>query len=302
MKEKQQKEILSFGSCILPAFKLLRKNDPLRMAGATAFFTTFALPPIVFVLAQLFGLFFTPQMIGRGLIENLSNNLGTAGAEQIRDVIRSIRTFNQSWYVIVLGFAFLIFVATTLFMVIKNSLNQIWNVTIKEKPGILFYLSTRLRSFAVILLVGILFFANLFFKSIETMGGNYLEKLNKGSSIYFTIIFSELSSVIIVAVWFSILFKYLADGRPGWRGAIVGGVLTAILFTGGRVLLRSLLLNSNIGLLYGASGSLVLVLLFVFYTSFIMYYGACFISVYSQKKGWGLGQDKEAYEVKQVAG
>ena len=76
---------------------LLRKNDPMRMAGATAFFTTFALPPIVFILSQLFGLFIGRGNMGRGLIENISNTLGKEGAEQVRQVVRSISGFSDSW-------------------------------------------------------------------------------------------------------------------------------------------------------------------------------------------------------------
>ena len=100
-------EVHIFFSSLLPSFRLLRRNDPLRLAGATAFFTTFALPPIVFLLAQLFGLFLSPRMVGRGLIENLSENLGEEGASQVREVIKSIRGFDDSWYVIVFGFLFL---------------------------------------------------------------------------------------------------------------------------------------------------------------------------------------------------
>ncbi|MEP7164283.1 MAG: YihY/virulence factor BrkB family protein [Ferruginibacter sp.] len=299
--QAKRNELFLLSSSIIPALVLLRKNDPLRMAGATAFFTTFALPPIVFILAQLFGLFFSPKIVGRGLIQNLSNNLGNDGAQQVRQVITSIRGFNNSWYVIALGSLFLVFVATTLFIVIKNSLNQIWQVSVIEKTGIAFKVGTRLRSFAVILLVGILFFANLFFKSIETIGGNYLEDHFKAGSIYFKLIFSEISSVLIVAAWFIILFRFLADGRPTWKAAIIGGFLTGILFTAGRFLLRTLLIRGNVSLLYGTSGSLVLVLLFVFYTSFIMYYGVCFIAVYSEKKQWPLRHDEHAYNIKTVA-
>ncbi|RZJ79954.1 MAG: hypothetical protein EOO20_26410 [Chryseobacterium sp.] len=83
-----------------------------------------------------------------------------------------------------------------------------------------------------------------------------------------------------------ILFRFLADGRPTWKASVLGGLLTGILFTAGRFILRSLLVEGNVGKLYGASGSFVLVLLFVFYTSFIIYYGASFIAVYSIKQGW----------------
>ena len=281
---KQSKLSLFFGSFI-PAFLLLRKNDPMRMAGATAFFTTFALPPIVFLLAQLFGFFFTPKMIGRGLIENLAGSLGTAGAEQVRGVIRSIRGFSSSWYVVLFGGLFLVFVATTLFTVIKNSFNQIWGIERDKQRRFRDDLFGRLKSFAVILFVGLLFLGNLLFKSLETESSEFIESF-KISSFYFKLIFGEVSSIIVVSLWFIILFRFNSDGRPGWKAAILGGLLTGILFSLGRLILRTLLINGHVGSLYGASGSFVLVLLFVFYTSFILYYGAAFIEVFSEKIGW----------------
>ena len=295
--DKKQTELHIFTCSLLPALKMLRDNNPLRMAGATAFFTTFALPPIVFILAQLFGLFTGSKNVGRGLIENIGNNLGKEGAELVRGVILSILNFSTKWYVIVPGFLFLVFVATTLFLVIKNSLHDIWHVEIKGHPGFRFNIMTRLRSFAIILLVGLLFFANLFFKSIQGFAGAYLQDIFGGGSMVFKIVFSEITSIVIVSAWFIMLFRFLADARPRWKTAIIGGLLTGILFTAGRFLLRALLIDGNVGQLYGASGSMVLVLLFVFYTSFIMYYGACFVAVYGAHKGWELHAKHKAYVV-----
>jgi membrane protein len=280
------------------AVALFRKNDPLRMAGATAFFTTFALPPIVFILAQLFGLFIDRRIVGRGLLERISNTLGKDGAEQVRQVIRSIRGFSNSWYVIVFGFIFLVFVATTLFAIIKNSINQIWHIGVKERPGLLFSLSMRMRSFIVIMLIGILFFADLLFDSLGTMARGYINEIWKGGGIYFKSVLNEIIGIIIVSAWFILLFRFLADGKPRWKASLVGGLLTGILFTAGRLLLRFLLVDSNVSHLYGSSASFVLVLLFVFYSSFILYYGACFIIVYSQNKNWLIRLNRKTYNYK----
>ena len=291
-----ESELSLLGKSLFSAAGKLGQMDPLRMAGATAFFTTFALPPIVFILARLFGLFISPKEMGRGLLENISHNLGTEGAQQVRQVIRSILGFSNNIWVISAGFIFLLFVATTLFIVIKNSLNDIWRIGVKKGPGILFNARSRLKSLLVIVAVGILFFANLLFKSAELAGGKYIQELFGGGSVYFKMVFNEVSSVMIVSAWFIILFRFLADGTPRWKAAIIGGVLTGILFTAGSFLLQALLIRSNIGLLYGSSGAMVLVLLFVFYTSFILYYGACFIAVYSGKKDWPVKPSAMAYQ------
>jgi membrane protein len=293
-KSKGNELSLLIGS-LRDSLGLLGKIDPLRMAGATAFFATFALAPIVFILAQLFGFLIGPGKMGRGLIENISNTLGKEGAEQVRQVVRNIRGFGESWYVIIFGFLFLLFIATTLFGVIKNSLNQIWRISVKERPGLLFALVFRLRSFAVILLVGILFFADFLFEGLEALAGNYLDQIWTWGSIYFKGILAEIGSVLIVSAWFVLLFRLLADGRPSWKASLAGGLLTGILFIAGRLLLRYLLVKSNISHIYGPAGSFVLVLLFVFYSSFIIYYGACFITVYSEKKQWPIMPKSKAY-------
>jgi len=300
MREKKslRHELLLLIISLRDAVSLFRKNDPLRMAGATAFFTTFALPPIVFILAQLFGLFMDRRIIGRGLLERISNTLGKDGAEQVRQVIRSIRGFSNNWYVIVFGFVFLLFVATTLFSIIKNSTNQIWQIGVKERPGILFSLSTRVRSFIVIMLIGILFFADLLFDSLGAIARNYFNELWKEDGIYFKTVLNEVVGALVVSVWFILLFRFLADGKPSWKASLIGGLITGVLFTAGRLLLHYLLVNSQVGRLYGSSASIVLLLLFVFYSSFILYYGACFIKVYSQNKQWLIRLSSKAYNYK----
>lgn len=274
-----------FLSSLLPSLKLLRSNDPLRLAGATAFFTTFALPPIIFILAQLFGLLTSPKFIGSGLLENLSKSLGEQGAQQVREVILSIRDFSKHSYVIIPGFVFLLFVATTLFKVIKNSFEQLWDIKRNKKSGFLISLGSRIKSVAVIIFVGILFIAELLLRSLETFSGDYIEKFFGGGSISFKIVFSQVTAALIVSAWFVILFRFITQSRPPWKACIIGGLVTGILFIAGRSILKFLLVQGNVGKLYGASGSLVLVLLFVFYTSFILYFGACFVKIYSNKMG-----------------
>ena len=277
------------------SFSLLQRNDPLRLAGATAFFTTFALPPIIFILAQLFGALIGPAKLNQGLIGNISEMVGKDGAKPVRQVLKSIQGFNNTWYVIVLGFLFLVFISTTLFLVIKNSLNQIWKISITDHPGFLFYLVSRGKAFSVILITGFLFWIGIFLESMEAVAGNYLNDTLTIGAVDFKFVFSRIGSVVVIALWFIFLFRYLAEGRPRWKACVAGGLVTSIFFMIGKWLLKILLIDTNIGTLYGTSGSFVLVLLFVFYCSFILYYGACFIAVYSLKNDWPIIPKNQAY-------
>lgn len=252
------------------------------MAGATAFFTTFALPPIFIILFQVLSLFLNKSLVGTEMMEMLSSTLGKEGAAQIRQTSRGFRTLAQNWYIAAAGFVFLIFVATTLFTVIKNTLNDIWNIKVKEKPGFIFNLWLRARSLGVILIAGLLFLASILLDSFEVLAGNNIDEIWPGRGIFFRGALNEIVGIVVVTIWFLILFRYLGDGRPSWKVSLAGGFLTALLFTAGKALLSMLLLKSNIGPIYGASASIVLILLFVFYSSFILYFGASFIKVYSE--------------------
>src|SRR5690349_8329837 len=127
------------------SFNRLQQNDPLRMAGATAFFTSFALPPIIVLLFQLFSIFFSRKLVRTQLGEVLSATLGKEGADQMRSTARGFAHLAQNWYIAVIGLVFLGFVATTLFKVIRNTLNDIWNIRL-ERGGFMHDLSTRGRS------------------------------------------------------------------------------------------------------------------------------------------------------------
>ena len=258
-----------------------KKNDPLRMAGATAFFTTFALPPILIILFQLFSIFLSRRFVGVEIMKILSRTFGKLSADQIRITTRGFRNVTHNWFTTLIGFLFLIFVATTLFRVIKNTLNDIWRIGIKDKPGFTFYLFHRAKSFAVILLAGILFLAAIFLDGFQVLAGDSLNEIFHGGGRFFKGVMNEISSAVLITIWFILLFRFLADGRPSWRVAIAGGCLTGVLFSIGKAVLSFLVQNSNIGNIYGTSGSIVLIFLFLFYSSFILYFGAGFIRAYA---------------------
>jgi membrane protein len=284
------------------AFKLFQKNDPLRLAGATAFFTNFALPPILLILIRLFGFFIDRKILVARIFERLSNLLDDSSTTQIRQTLRNIRGIDHQWYATLISFVFFLFVATTLFSVIKNSMDQIWSIGIKEHSSFLFKLKIRARSMVIILLAGILFFVGLLTDSIQAIIGVYINTASPSFGKVFLSILNQILFIAIVTTWFTVLFRFLTSGRPTWKAAVRGGLLTGILFTLGKYILRIALPLSNIGNIYGASGSIVLIMLFVFYSSFIFYFGACFVKVLSDAKDTPIRPIKGAfsYEIKEI--
>jgi membrane protein len=266
------------------AFQLLQSNDPLRLAGATAFFASFALPPILLILIQVMGLLFDRKSIGKQLLLRLGDIVGKDSAHQVIITLRGFRGLAQTWPVSIVLFVFLSFVSTTLLSVIRSSLNQLWKIHIPVKENFLQSMLGRLRSLMVIGAAGILFLAGLMAESAHAFLGTYIKDLLPGAAFAFNGVFSQLLSLIIVTAWFTVLFRYLPDARPHWKVAFAGALLTGVLFNTGKLLLRRLLSGGNLGLLYGASASAVLLMLFIFYSAIILYYGAAFTKVWSEFK------------------
>jgi membrane protein len=258
------------------SLKELMKNDPLRMAGATAFFTTFALPPILIILIQFFRLLLPPRTIRAELISSISDTLGPEAVRPLVQILRSINSMSGSWYITAGGFIFLLFVSTTLFKIIKGSVNQVWKIRVTGRHGFAKTMRTRLRASFVILIAGVLFVIGIIAEGIQAFIGSYIFEYSPILSAYFNSVLNHLLSLVIVTLWFAFVFRFLPDGRPAWNVAFAGAFLTGVLFTLGKLLLHWLLTYSNINTVYGTSTSIVLLLLFMFYSSLILYFGAAF--------------------------
>ncbi|NML21013.1 YihY/virulence factor BrkB family protein [Pseudoflavitalea sp. G-6-1-2] len=265
------------------AFREFKQNEPLRMAAATAFFATFAMPAIFIILIQVFGLVISPRFIGRSLVEALGGVIGPNSAAEVRHTLRSVRTLASTWYIASGGFIFLLFVSTTLFKVIKDSVNQLWKIRVVNGRGVMPQLKQRGISFLVILFAGIFFLATLMIEGGVAIAREQLDFLPGKEAVVWSV-FSQIVSLTVVTGWFTILFRYLPDGHTTWRVTMGGAFFTALLFTLGKFLLRFLLSYSNMSTVYGTSTSFVLMLLFIFYCAFIFYFGACFLRAWANHK------------------
>lgn len=282
---QEQSALVNFPILLRKSLLELLKNDPLRMAGATAFFTTFALPPILVILIQSLKLILDPNQVRSQLFQSLEKIIGHEAVEQIMDVLLALRKLAQTAWIITGGFIFLLFVATTLFKIIKSSINQVWKIRPIQKQGIIKTLKSRMQSIAVILIAGLLFVIGLLAEGAQAFIGKYIFEVSPALSFYFNSALNYITSIIVVTIWFAIVFRYLPDGRPQWSVAFTGGFVTAILFNIGKIILHWLLTYSNINTLYGTSASIVLLLLFVFYSALILYYGAAFTKIWGVYKG-----------------
>ena len=278
------------------AYDSLKNQDPLRMAAATAFFTTFALPPTLIIIIHIFGFFYNPAAMQRGIFAQLAALIGKESSINLFHILNGFQQLANNWVIAVTGFIFLVFVATTLFNVVRNSVNDLWCIKIEKQVRFGYYLKLRLKSFLVILLSGLILSVQLLASGLQALLSRYINEIWSG---YHTLLYKVVAQVVFVIIasgWFTMLFKYLANAHPDWHTALAGGIFTGVLFTAGKIILGLLLTFSNLETIFGATGSFVLVLLFVFYSSFIFYYGAAFTKKWSEAKGKNMRLEKQAYK------
>jgi membrane protein len=154
-------------------------------------------------------------------------------------------------------------------------------VKVDPKRALLIKLEKRLVSMVVILLAGLLFGAGTLAEGLQAILGKYFNELYAGTGSFVEGVLSKIISVTVVTTWFVVLFKMLPDAKLSWKVALTGGFFTALLFSAGKILIRKMLSLGDIGTVFGTSTSIVFLLLFVFYSAFILYYGACFTKAYA---------------------
>ncbi|WP_229311413.1 YihY/virulence factor BrkB family protein [Larkinella rosea] len=242
------------------------------MAAATAFFTFFALPPIVIILGTVFSPVFNQQQVRGQVFQELGQLFGNQSAKQLKDISTQLQPDRSHLLWTVLGSALLLIASTALFMVIKNSLNQLWNVKAAADRTILNTLKDRAIAFGLIVFSGLLMTGSLALDQVMTPYSSI-------GILNWTL--DQLSSTVFIAIWFSTLFKFLPDLRISWKAVCVGAVVTSLLYELGEAILSRLLIHGLISSRYGTSGAFILILLFVFYASLIFYYGAAFTWQYA---------------------
>ncbi|NSL90741.1 YihY/virulence factor BrkB family protein [Chitinophaga solisilvae] len=265
------------------AYRELQANDPLRLAGATAFFTTFALPAILIIIIQLLRFIFRIEHPGRRLSSQLESMFGRETTDAILHTLRAFRSIAQNWLITIAGFLFLLFVATTLFKIIKGAINELWKIKAVRRENFGQVMLSRLRGVLVILFAGLLFLIDIIAETAQAFLSQYIERFLPAIATYYNSALNYVLSVVIVTIWFYLVFYFIPDGRPRWKPGLVGALVTGVLFTIGKIILKVMLTYSSINTIYGASASTVLLLLFMFYSSLIFYFGAAFTNAWSMR-------------------
>ena len=259
---------------IVRAVRQFRKDDPVRLAGTTAYFAIFAMAPIVIIIISLAGLIMGKQEISSQVYHELDSLIGSQGTDYIRSLVNNYNSRDLNVIGTIIGVGVFLVTSTTFFTVLQNSINFVWRVKAKPRHNLLKALRDRLLSFGLILSMGFLMMVSMLVEAAISFLQGRIDKIFPGVEVVLIDITNVVLTIAILTLIFAMIFRFLPDAVVKWKVTWVGALITAVLFEGGRALIGLFLGNSNIGLMYGAAGSLVIILMWVFYSSLIFFFGA----------------------------
>ena len=255
-----------------------------KLSASLAYYTTFSLGPLLIVLMFIAGKFLGEEAVQGGIYSQMKSFIGPNAAEQIQTIIKNAAISGKSGMAAVIGVITLLIGATTVFGEIQDSINSIWGVKAKPKAGIMKLVMTRLLSFGMIASLGFLLLVSLAVTAIVETIGNRLKEAFPDVAVVVLYIINLVITLGVTTVLFAIIFKVLPDIRIKWKAIWPGAIATAILFMIGKFLISVYISKSNIGSTYGTAGSLVILIVWIYYSSIILYFGAEFTKSYALQK------------------
>jgi membrane protein len=277
-----KKQLIAILKLIPKSLRELKDKNPLQLASSTAFFSLFAIPPILVILINGLSLFVQPEFLNEEIFSKISNILGKSGTNQIKKIIGNFQDLPDNNLTSIFVFLFLVFIGTNLFFLVQLNINQVWGVPSKSIQKFTSHLRGRLIAILLVLIGGVIILLAILLDVAVAFIGDQINEILPNMKSYLLRTISIVFSLLTFSAWFTLLFKILPNAKLHWKPAIVGGIISAILFIIGQVVIGIVLSNSNIKGIFGASSSIVLVMLFVFYVSFIFYFVAMFIKNYSE--------------------
>jgi membrane protein len=264
-----------------------------RHGAALAYYTVLSLVPLLVVIIAIIGLILGHEVVQNHLLEQIGNMVGPQSAEAIKDMLQRASGPSSGIVASILATGTLLFGASGVFAQLQDSLNSIWGVKPKAGRGLWGLIQDRFMSFAALLGTGFLLLVSLVLSAALSAFGKWFggwlpapEFVLQGLEL--------LLSLAVITGLFAMMFKVLPDAEVAWRDVWVGAVLTALLFTIGKFVIGLYLGKSDVGSAYGAAGSLVIILVWVYYSAQIVLFGAEFTQVYANQVGASIVPSKNA--------
>jgi membrane protein len=260
-------------------------DSDFKLAASLSYYTIFALPPLLIIIISVCGIFFGAEAVRGEIYGQIAHLVGKDAALQIQEMIRNAALSRDTAVATTIGVITLLFGASGVFGEIQDSINRIWGIKAKPERGLIKLLRNRLISFSMIVVLGFLLLVSLILNALLDALSNKLQGYFPHLSVYLFYVINIGFLFALITVLFAIIFKTLPDGKVNWKDALIGSTFTALLFMLGKSAIGLYLGNSSIASTYGAAGSLIVILLWIYYSAMILYFGAEFTKVFAYTFG-----------------
>ena len=281
-------------------FKLLKEtfqewqqDKVSRLAAALAYYTVFSITPLLVIAIAIAGAVFGQEAAKGEIVDQINGLVGDQGAKAIEVALANADRPDISGAASLISIAILLLGASGVFAQLQDALNTIWNIQAKPNSGIWEFIRKRLLSFGMVLAIGFLLLVSLVVSAALSGIGKLELSILPGFTFIWQIVNFTISFSFI-ALLFALIYKYLPDAKIKWDDVIVGAIITALLFTLGKFVIGLYLGRGSLGSAYGAAGSLVIFLAWVYYSAQILLFGAEFTQVYARKFGKNITPNRHA--------
>jgi membrane protein len=288
---------------IKPVWTLIRdtfvafgKHRVMKMSAALSYYTIFSLPAVLVIIISLTSIIFGQEIVEGKVFKIMNDYIGDQTALQLQSMLRQTVLKKTNVWATIIGGITLLLSASGVFGEIQDSLNYMWGLKPKPKKGFISLLINRLMSFSMLLILAFILLVSLLLTSLLDLFFNTLIRHLPSTWIKIFDYADDVVIVLAVSTLFMFLFKFLPDGKMRWKDAFLGSLITAILFMIGKSLISLYLSNTSLTA-YGGTASLAILLIWVYYSSIIMYIGAEFTQVYASFKGRSIEPKKFAVRV-----
>lgn len=294
------KKLKEIWKVIVQSFKGFSEDKIPKYSASLAYTTVFSFGPLLIVIIFLCSIFFGQEATQGKIYSQLQHFVGEDAALQLETIIQNASVSGKGPVAAVIGIITLLFGATAVFAEIQDSVNTIWGLKVKPKKGLWKILRNRFLSFSVVVSLGFLLLVSL---AISTIIEGLSDKLKANFPDVAVVIFYILDlliSFVVITALFAVIFKVLPDAKTKWKDILPGALASGILFMIGKFAISFYIGKSNVGTTYGAAGSLVILLLWVYYSAMILYLGAEFAKAWSSHKGSSIRPNDYAVALKKV--
>lgn len=280
-----KKSFKDYFTILKAAFTGFMDDMALKFSASLAYYTVFSLAPLLLLLISVTGFFLSRDVIQTKVFSEINGIVGNEAAKQIQEMISNLEMTGKSTISVIIGVVTLIIGATTVFGEIQQSINIIWQVKPKPKKGWLKIIKDRLLSGSMIVTLGFLLLVSLVLNGALDAVSERLKNFLPDVTVTLFNILSYIISFIIISTLFGVIFKVLPDAKISWKDVRSGAFFTAILFMIGRLVIGIYIEKSAATSTYGAAGSLIVIMLWIYYTAAILYFGAEFTRAYVDFNG-----------------